>query len=973
MRVIGSPAWAKVATNAAPGKGSRLKAAITLVLLCAAPAASAYDAACFTEGNANTDGITSCKDAGQSYSAGSGAGVWWVQNIRVKEGYRVDFSRQEWDGPYSQSWRQGSYDLDSWWEYYHGRGPFQVVHDDDFDESTQVCLYKQPGGNGLRYCSDQDLSGLANFNDLARSVTLPPGYVAELYEHTGFQGAKLTLSDNQDLGDLAGKVSSMKVFKGLAAFDPGQDYYLVPALDKYRLSRFALEQGQRLSVADLEEEADGQHWHISSLKDGVAALVDGNGAGLCFVKPEDQATLGGDPNSDACRWQVEIVEDNLFRFKNRHYGQYLTMADDKSVSLSQETGPGSQWRLKAKDEVQSYARYLAGNAQERISTDPDAPRVPPAQRNASYGSDNDYQQNGFDWRRLNWPYVGYVGSSNPTEQPPLISPFYQDSLSRYPFAAPAGSSSELPDMQPQSGWELVKHNLGYHMLKGGQTDVPFDQKTYGMPYVMLYNRYTGRLRAIVLYDQAPGIYNAAAIELSHSGGNGRVASNLFSPYAPMSLDRQAGTTRVTAMAPLIANEDKQWIYADFELGYDPCTACYASVLTLKVSPMANGETRLTGRYTGNSVPVRDASSFLDADYLTSYFNDAGLDDRVGATTFKSYRQFYEQFKDQKDYATAVYDEKLWTNTSDSATALQKTGEALGLLATASPEPISSAVLGSLSSLFGFANFSVPAKIEGFDLPPPMPTVTVGEMALRGETTFMGNTDDVSIATPGSLNAKDAPETGAYDNSGAYPTYNEPLGVFAMVKLPNVGVAQWVSSIDGDGYNCTSSFYDGRPTGCNPTTLDGNFYYTLNPNSDWHPEDVDVFVAIERLENGRRKAQSAFVPIEKWQQLQVPGSTGNDVRFNLKVVVAQAGLVAGGVERLLADNGDRPRLLMTYSYPLKLWQQHDNGYLKRYPMGTPSGVSRPYPDKPFYLDPQELQGSFCTDGGYQVSQTPLSGQ
>ena len=131
------------------------------------------------------------------------------------------------------------------------------------------------------------------------------------------------------------------------------------------------------------------------------------------------------------------------------------------------------------------------------------------------------------------------------------------------------------------------------------------------------------------------------------------------------------------------------------------------------------------------------------------------------------------------------------------------------------------------------------------------------------------------------------------------------------------------------------------------------------------------MAIEQEVDGLRKAISTFVPVENWRQLMPPRSDEQNVRFNLKVIVATAGLVETDSNRLIDVDSDGPRLFTIYTYPMKVWIQHNSGYFKYYPIGTPFGVSRPYPSKPFYVSPDELKQSFCVNGGYRIHQTPLS--
>lgn len=941
-----------------------------------------------------------------------------VTKLTVDKGYKVSLRRYEYKQGFdgieeelveARTWTKGTYypsKNDSTRDF---KRVYTVTRDDAFDADSQVCFYKYKSATGQRFCSAEDVWFLSTFNDVAQSITFPPGLAAKLYRHSNYQGTEVLVRGDQDLGVLAKQVSSMKILKSLETFDLTKAYHLVPNKDHTLLSRFGIEsvyatrhRKDTAKIGLLKERRPSQQWKIfRSHADGTLTWQDQNGQNLCLISPSD-VDLVSLPDSPQCRWQVETVGDNLFRFKNKYYKQYLTMVDGQAVELRSVAEDAGLWKLKLADEVEYDDSYQ--RKQARISTNPDSPLVPVDKRNTDFGTANDYQTNIFDWRVIKWSYVGYVGSSNPTEQVPLRSPFYQNALERYPFSAPENSQDKLPNMQPESGWELVKHNLGYHMLKGGQANVPFTQKTYGLPYVMLYNRYTGKLRVVALYDHSPGTFNTAAIELSHNDRNGRVASNLFAPYGSAPLNRTAGSTKVTAMVALIAIEEKQWIYADFDLGYDPCTSCFESVLTVKISPVQNGETSLTGRFSGNSVPVRDSNGFVDSNYLTSYFNDSGLDTQVGASSFKSYQALYHEFKYQSDYATAVYNEKNWSSSDPSAIALKKAGEALDVLASTSPEPISKAALSTLSSIFGFANFSAQTKVIGFKLPPPMPSVLVGEMALRGVTSVLGNSDSVHIVTPGSLNAEQALESSSFSSNGVYPTYNEELGVFAMVTVPSIGVkasvgkvpykngtvvdASW-GKISDDGFSCYHTRTKYIRYGCLPTKITGDLYYTLNPNTDLHPSELDVFVAIETLVNGRHERITETVPIEKWRELTDIEILANGVTYNLKVIVVKAGLVETDLERMLEGGDNKGELFYSYTYPLKLkqgWvaQEVDTSLtireqfaslitpLEHHEVGTPSGVSTPYPLKPFYVAPDELKDSFCMDGGYKTHLTSLVG-
>ncbi|WP_255907076.1 hypothetical protein [Vibrio coralliilyticus] len=482
-----------------------------------------------------------------------------------------------------------------------------------------------------------------------------------------------------------------------------------------------------------------------------------------------------------------------------------------------------------------------------------------------------------------------------------------------------------------------------------------------------------------------------------------MATNLFSPYKSHPLNRAKSPTRVTSMAKLIANEDTQWIYGDFEIGYDPCTSCFSSALDVLITPIASGDISLTGRSLANSVPVRDSNGMVSDDYLTSYLLETGVDQQVGATTFRNYQALHDMFKNQEDIAHAIYSGgNGWSPNSDAAFALNKVSEFLGGAGGVSPEPISKTVLNGLSSLTKFANFSRPSVLTGLQLPPPMPTVVFGELSLRGSVEFMGNTDKITIEMPGSLGAKEAPELSP---NGSYPTYNEELGIFSLITMPTLSLSNpnQRMAIRDNGYLCVTFSskcqlsgvglsmtveypfeWDFRSSNWNWKASNvykgsiGELLYTINPASGWSPEDIEVFVAAERVTQGLdgvwRSYTSTFVPIEKWKEelwmalSPEPWPYEEQARFNLKVAVTKAGTMDIERSSLFIEPSSKTQLMQLLTYPIKMTR---TGTRLTDSTDKYSVLERPYAMRPYYVSPQSYEEHFCKDESeYLVKNSPL---
>ncbi|WDE08752.1 hypothetical protein SG34_033160 [Thalassomonas viridans] len=833
------------------------------------------------------------------------------------------------------------------------RATYRVEYNDGFEPDTQICLYEHGAiPYGKRVCTENDIANFTsvNFDDLLSYMTLPTGGVVELYTDANYQGDMITIKTTGSIpANFNDSISSLKIKSGLTGVNLANQYFLAPKYDRYDKKRTVLNYGNQILGLSQVKKSDENNQKLSFEKStGFNSYIISTEAGSVLCNSALPTT--DDAN---CRWAfLSLPEaENQYAIINKSDGKYLSYNTDLTVFYSNALNDNSTWILADDAHVQDVDLEIAKQKERRIQTDYNAPSVPVSKRNQYYGLGgvDDYQLNTFNWNDKNLNIKLYNGDT-PGESITENNPLYLNAFGRYPFAANPSDPSAMPESLPSAGWELIKHNLGYYMNNSTISDEFIPQRSYGVPYIMLYNRNTAVIRVLALYDAPASIYNTVKLTLSVINNDNDNQVNYFANINGFTSLSDMGGNSQSTIFPLIANYNRQWVYGDFNISYDPIAPLADSYLNLAISPIANGTTRLTGRITSTSVPVRDADgSYINPDYLTSYFNDTGLDENIGLETFSSFTKLHNEFKDQKDFAEAVYGQKGPSVPADARYALGKTSEALNLASTL-PIPIVSDVLGGLGSLFGFANFHQPKPLLGFDLPPQMPTVSVGELALRGEVDFVGYVQSINLTLPGSINSVTSTQVTDM-NSPAGVNYNEELGVFSMLSLPSVGIDRYGSYGKEVLKVCNDS--------CAPTGLYGSFYYTLNPNIDFLPEDIQLYVQLEAHYGESSIVSSNVVKVEDWKSLQIPkgGYPDQNLSYSLKVYLMSANTIESAADTITQISEDSPRLIQVYTYNnLDMVYIHNDGTGSRYfPIGLPITGDIPFTNKPYYVDPYSIRG------------------
>ncbi len=411
---------------------------------------------------------------------------------------------------------------------------------------------------------------------------------------------------------------------------------------------------------------------------------------------------------------------------------------------------------------------LAQCLENGITTNPDKTvwENPPYNSNYKKNSGSNF----FDWRQ---EYFPVSITSFPYSQ--VTSPYYFGATATALVGLAQGENNpDKYDFYPQDGWELIRKNFGLR----ADGSIITNEAMIG-PYYILYNKYTSTLRVIGWTGTAVGFFPTLNVKISFS--DNAKTSGLFSFYNAIAkpLDQFATNHATTPVA--LTGDPLVPFFADFKLAYDPCTCLFESTIKVEFTKVQTMNIDLHGKLLATSIGadtyeslVGNGNAMYDKDFLTSVFdNDVGNpSDLFKVTTgIMSYRSIDKLVTDFKTSAEAAKNkEQLKKSLDFTVSILQSKDYVEGLTKTVGY------FISTISDMFA-AEPGVPSSFL---------SVIHGEMALTGQ--IINNSDQhiaIPLANPGSVNSNTAVEccaTGPY-----YPMYNEVLGVFALLKTPEISL------------------------------------------------------------------------------------------------------------------------------------------------------------------------------------------
>lgn len=508
-----------------------------------------------------------------------------------------------------------------------------------------------------------------------------------------------------------------------------------------------------------------------------------------------------------------------------------------------------------------------GDQATGVSTNPDSPIQ---QGNCS--------TNTFDWRVVDYVAPYYKGDPNLPNHNEIRSPFYKNN----------GAIDELwngfayanaQDMLPEDGWELVVDGITQ-----AASGTPL--RSENIAYFVLYNKFTATLRVFAAhYNVGDNDYMVIYLKFSNSGNNNMTGLLNPTQQIAQALD-EAAIAQVQANAKLGGNNALHFFYADFPMGYDPCT-CIFDKGNLKVEFKAiNKQTlNIVGRSWGLSQYLADIENgehdAITPEYLTNVYNN-NTQAEAGQVIFNTFNDLVEHYEDQKKV------EKDLEEQYQAYKDVQNVLTIAGTIAGGSPK-IDKFDLKVISGpLKGAAKFvevlgaplkkKLDAAEEAVELKGKV-RMMHSEMTLSG--TIVDETDkgDFSFLLPGRKNN----ETKCNDPilGYQYPYYDEVLGRFALLETPKATVTPLNNAV-GEGIQ-----------------IDRNsIKYMFNPAALINEEKTQIYAALvvkghnnvfgaEYIESlstpSNRTYITSFLPLDCIEGLYPRGFYG-DIEVQLRLLI-----------------------------------------------------------------------------------------
>lgn len=228
-------------------------------------------------------------------------------------------------------------------------------------------------------------------------------------------------------------------------------------------------------------------------------------------------------------------------------------------------------------------------------------------------------KNNFDWR---------VQNAGATEFYPAVGPGGDNFNIRNPFTGPIDahyapyiSASQGSNYNPEDGWELLKvefgtyGNIDANNISGWHSNMPNSQEPK-LPYMMLYNKFTGTLRFFGSLLEPHNTYKTVEIELripvqspptqvggSPTGNNYQSdlkATNLLSIQgkAMQPLDQETDESAMSVFVPY-NNNSATFFWFDVPLAYDPCVCNNRAQLDVSFKFVQEADVEIEGDINGS--------------------------------------------------------------------------------------------------------------------------------------------------------------------------------------------------------------------------------------------------------------------------------------------------------------------------------------------------------------------------------------
>jgi hypothetical protein len=488
---------------------------------------------------------------------------------------------------------------------------------------------------------------------------------------------------------------------------------------------------------------------------------------------------------------------------------------------------------------------LCGERIHKISTNPKNPI------NEEWGSwfPNDigsYVNTGFDWSPIqgNQIYIPYNGLQwHPNFTGSTTDPNFiimnnlfskQNTQLGYLYLSLKQGEAYIPknerDWKWEDGWELMYMNTGV-LPNGTRIDEHTDPNDFWnvdkhyptpgeVPYVVLYNRYTGLMRVFFSSWSDPSIsWDEVTVTLSFNDESviGDKMSGIFRHANGLDVPLTEKSSVKSLMSPRqqVALDYNQWFAVEFQLGYDPCQCHFASTMFLSFKTTDVLEADLFTR----SIELEKNISSLtteDLHYFQSMMEYDASGNPIGYAVpgnimYKNLQELSDNYKlALEEYKNKLEDHNDEFNKLKSFIVdLAMKGVVEGVIGVGVPptskmrdfilkyqlplydeaillpqdsseatkwaSQIESSAKKAVSDQMDF--FSMAFDIVPEPVAPSMPVATFTEGRITGRIVNNDDNHTSSLLVPGSIFDKE--EIAAFN----YPIYNQATGLFALLEEP----------------------------------------------------------------------------------------------------------------------------------------------------------------------------------------------
>lgn len=484
-------------------------------------------------------------------------------------------------------------------------------------------------------------------------------------------------------------------------------------------------------------------------------------------------------------------------------------------------------------------------------------------------------------RKWNWmeePYYTYyrLEDGSPGIATLLINPFYDQNptLNTVDFV-----NQDYKDFQPADGWELLYKKFGS------------PQQGINYPYLVLYNRYSGKLRVFVnITNSAEFTFNNCEIALTFDESVASIGGKLIQTavlnnlgehaFSPIEMQRK--TTHYSYNQALDNGNQNgyQWMVADFNTLFDPCTCGLETKFYLRVR--LKNHVKITGTIFGNYTTLLDSDNPSNqSDDLGGFWGNAQKYLAFGSGVINGVTGVLTSTNEQYDNGQKLIKEaQKFVKNSDTSGVLtadqaininNKLGEFL------KPIPYIGSLFTLASTAISFIrktgnNFNNLTNAEKLEQGLSNTSIAVPNINLTIDAglSFESNRILDGLKVPGSI--------GDYNVVYSNPVYDNTLGVFNLMEQPEFEVTQ----VSVTAYQ-TLFNYGVHPIGFSLLELKNKPKILLNPSSGLKIVSVEYAIVFENIQTYQHQLGVGNPSNYNDARVQNPFDLGTQLMYKYPIV------------------------------------------------------------------------------------------